>query len=235
MFRKVILILISLIAGIELCEGRPSKTVKISVEPNDASIYINGNFIGYGFAEFPRPKSDEVVIIRLEANEYIPVTTKFYGEDKRNVISYKLQNDGFYRASAFSGLVNKFFNIEIDNSLITCNDAGEKNLITAWKLINQIILNYFGEICTSDFFGGYLQTSWNYKSFPMSDKVIRNRITIRDASNKEKSIFQIKIESEVAGASAARHGEFTSIDRIPKDFEPIIQELQTRIGKIHNF
>lgn len=31
---------------------------------------------------------------------------------------------------------------------------------------------------------------------------------------------------------AARHGEFTEVDRIPKELEPLIEELQTRIGKI---
>ena len=46
--------------------------------------------------------------------------------------------------------------------------------------------------------------------------------------------FQIKVESEVAGSYAARHGEFTEVDRIPKEFEPIIEELQTRIGKVHS-
>ena len=68
----------------------------------------------------------------------------------------------------------------------------------------------------------------------MSDRQIRNRVTIRDISTPAKVAFQIKVSSEVAGARAAQHGEFEEIDRIPKEFETIIQELQTRVGKSHN-
>ena len=34
---------------------------------------------------------------------------------------------------------------------------------------------------------------------------------------------------------AEEHGEFVEIDRIPRELEPLIQELQTRIGKLHSF
>lgn len=29
----------------------------------------------------------------------------------------------------------------------------------------------------------------------------------------------------------ARHGEFDEVDRLPKEFEPMVEELQTRIGR----
>lgn len=101
----------------------------------------------------------------------------------------------------------------------------------AWKLLHQILLNYFSEIETTDIHGGYLQTPWQYKTFNLSEKQMRTRVTIRDISTPDRVAFQIKVSSEVAGAQAARHGEFTEIDRIPKEFEPMVEELQTRIGK----
>ena len=61
---------------------------------------------------------------------------------------------------------------------------------------------------------------------------MRTRVTIRDISTLDKVAFQIKISSEVASSTAARNGEFTEIDRLPKEFEPLIEELQTRIGKV---
>lgn len=207
--------------------------VKISVEPQDAAIYINNNFLGYGYGEFNRPKRKDVVIIRLECNEYKPVLTKFYGEDKRSNISFTLQQDGFYRSSAVSGIVNKYFTVDVD-SLYYTKSHQSVDIAPAWKLMHQILLNYFDEISTSDIYGGYLQTPWQYKQFNLSDKQIRNRVTVRDISTPERVAFQIKISSEVAGAAAAKHGEFTETDRIPKEFESIIQELQTRIGKAHN-
>ncbi len=210
------------------------KIIKVTVEPKEAAIYINNTLAGYGYAEFTRPKKkNEVVIIRCECNEYTPILTKFYGGDKRGSLSFALQQDGFYRASAASGIVNKFFTIDID-PLYYKIEGDKVDVSAAWKLLHQILLNYFDEIAATDMYGGYLQTPWQYKTFTLSEKQIRNRVTIRDISSPKRVAFQIKIESEVAGSYAARHGEFTEVDRIPKEFEPIIEELQTRIGKISN-
>lgn len=213
--------------------AQKTSQVKVIAEPKETSIYINNNFVGNGYAEFNRPKKNEVVVIRLECNEYTPIITKFYGSDKRASVSYILQQDGFYRSSAASGIVNKYFTVDVD-SLYFRKVEDKIDIEPAWKLLHQILLNYFSEIETSDIYGGYLQTPWQYKQFNMSNKQIRNRVTVRDISTPSKVALQIKISSEVAGASAARHGEFTEIDRIPKEFETIIQELQTRIGKAHN-
>lgn len=207
--------------------------LKITVVPQEASITVNGSFAGYGYAEVMKPeKKNQVLIIKCECNEYKPIIAKFFGGDKRESISYELQQDGFYRSSAASGIVNKFFTIDIDPQYYTRDEEGNLNTQKAWKMLHQILLNYFDEISASDYAGGYLQTPWHYKEFSLSEFQLRNRVTIRDISNGDKVAFQIKVSSEVAGAQAARHGEFTEIDRIPKDFETIIQELQTRIGKV---
>ncbi len=205
--------------------------IKVTVTPKEAAIYVNNTMVGYGYGEFPKPKRKEVAIIRLECSEYKTVHTKFNGADKRKSVSYSLQQDGFYRASAASGVVNKFFTISLDPMYY--NIEGDKiDVSQAWKLLHQIILNYFDEIGTTDSFGGYLQTPWQYKAFTLSEKQIRNRVTVRDISTPDKVAFQIKISSEVAGAMSARNGEFEEVSRIPKDFEPLITELQTRIGKV---
>ena len=219
-----------LVTGTEA--AKPPKIVKITVEPKESAIYINNTLAGYGYAEFTRPKKkDEVVIVRCECNEYKPILTKFYGGDKRNSISFQLQQDGFYRSSAASGIVNKFFTVDIDSMYYSVE--GEKvNVEPAWKLLHQILLNYFEEISVTDIYGGYLQTPWQYKTFTLSEMQIRNRVTVRDISTPKRPAFQIKVSSEVAGSYAARHGEFTEVDRIPKELEPLLQELQTRIGKV---
>lgn len=211
---------------------KKTELIKITVEPKEAAIYINNTLAGYGYAEFTRPeKKNDLVIIRCECEEYKPILTKFYGGDKRSSISFALQQDGFYRASAASGIVNKFFTVDID-SLYYKLEGESVDVSAAWKLLHQILLNYFDEIASTDFYGGYLQTPWQYKTFTLSEKQIRNRVTIRDISTPKHVAFQIKVESEVAGSQAARHGEFTEVDRIPKELEPLIEELQTRIGKV---
>jgi len=227
-------ILLMLLAVCSLCatvSAKKSKIIKLTVEPAEAAIYVNNNLLGYGYAEFTRPKWGEVAIIKCELNEYKTIQTKFYYDDKRNDLTLRLQQDGFYRASAASGIVNKFFTIELDSAYFT-KEGNKIDNSLAWKMIHQILLNYFDEIETTDVYGGYLQTPWMYKTFNLSEKQIRNRVTVRDISTPAKAAFQIKIASEVAGALAAKHGEFTEVDRIPKELEPLIEELQTRIGKV---
>lgn len=208
--------------------------IKIIAQPKETAIYVNNSFVGYGYAEFSKPKRRDIAAIRLECEGYTPVETKFYGFDSRKSISFILQEDGFYRTTAASGLVNKFMTITLDSAYYTIDENGNIDVSKAWKLLHQILLNYFEEISTSDFDGGFVQTPWHYKTFPQSNKQIRARVTIRDISTPSKIAFQIKVSSEVASAMAARHGEFTNIDRIVKELEPMLQELQTRLGKMHS-
>lgn len=230
--KRIILISLMSILAIACFAEKKAKVIKIIVQPQEAAIYVDNNLIGYGYGEFSRPpKKNQVAIIRIECDEYTTANTKFYGGDERNSISINLMQDGFYRASAASGLVNKFITITLDPQYYSLDESGNVNSEPAWKLLHQILLNYFPEIETTDIHGGYLQTPWQYKKFTMSEKQIRNRVTVRDITTPERVAFQIKISSEVAGAMAARHGEFDEVDRLPKELEPMVEELQTRIGK----
>ena len=232
---KRILILTFMLVSVSYADAASkSKIIKLTVEPKEASVYVNNQFVNYGFAEFSRPKKNEMVAIRIECEGYKSIETKLYGSDRRNALSFTLQDDGFYRTTAASGIVNKFMTINLDPELYTITDNGNIDVGNAWKLLHQILLNYFEEIATTDIHGGYLQTPWHYKSFHLSNKQIRTRVTVRDISAPDKVAFQVRISSEVASAMAARHGEFTNIDRIVKDLEPMLQELQTRLGKMHN-
>lgn len=226
--KKYLFILFSLVLTLP---AYADKTITIVAEPKEASIYVNNNFVGYGYAEITKPSGSHVAVLRIECEEYKPLLTKIYGKDKRKSISYTLQQDGFYRSSAASGIVNKYFTVEVDPQYYSIED-NKIDLSKAWKLLHQILLNYFDEISTTDFDGGYVQTPWAYKNFTMSEMQMRNRVTIRDISTPSRVAFQIKIDSETAAAMAAKHGEFSEVDRIPKDFESLIQELQTRIGKV---
>lgn len=230
--KKLFLLSLMVLVGLSCLAEKKAKVIKITVQPQEAAIYVDNNLIGYGYGEFSRPeKKNQVAIIRIECDEYTTAHTKFYGGDERNSISINLMQDGFYRSSASSGLVNKFITIILDPQYYSIDETGKVNSEPAWKLLHQILLNYFPEIETTDIHGGYLQTPWQYKKFNMSEKQIRNRVTVRDVTTPERVAFQIKISSEVAGAMAARHGEFEEMDRLPKELEPMVEELQTRIGK----
>ena len=229
---KVIALFLMLLVALPSFAGKKAKVIKINVEPKEAAIYVDNSFVGYGYGEFTRPKKKSgVAIIRVECDEYTTANSKFYGGDDRNSLSFSLMQDGFYRGSASSGLVNKYITVHIDPRYYNVKDDGTVDVSSAWKLLHQILLNYYPEIETTDFAGGYVQTPWEYKKFNMSEKMIRTRVTIRDITTPDRVAFQIKISSEVAGVMAARHGEFTEVDRLPKEMEPMVEELQTRIGK----
>ncbi len=231
--KKLLMLLMAIMVGFSVQAEKKAKVIKISVQPQEAAIYVDNVLIGYGYGEFTRPaKKNQVAIIRVECNEYTTANSKFYGGDERNSLSFNLMQDGFYRGSAASGLVNKFMTIILDPKYYTIDQEGKVNTEVAWKLLHQILLNYFPEIESTDFYGGYLQTPWKYKTFNMSEKQLRTRVTVRDVTTPERVAFQIKISSEVAGAMQARHGEFDEVDRIPKEIEPLLEELQTRIGKV---
>ena len=234
--KKLLLLMLALVCSVAVYADKKEKVIKITAEPQEAAIYVNNSLVGYGYGEFSRPaKKNQVAIIRIECNEYTTAHSKFYGGDERNSLSFKLMQDGFYRGSAASGLVNQYMTITLDPQYYSIDSDGKINSEAAWKLLHQILLNYFPEIETTDSHGGYIQTPWKYKSFNMSEKQLRNRVTVRDVSTPERVAFQIKISSEVAGAMQARHGEFDEVDRLPKELEPMVEELQTRIGKANSF
>ncbi len=213
-----------------------TKIVKLSVEPREAAIYVDNTFVGNGYGEFPCPKKkNSVAVIRVECDGYLTINTKFYGGDKRESLHLVMQPDGFINGTQSSGAVNKFFTIEVDKKFYTQKSDGTYDTKTAWKLLHQVLLNYFDEIETTDFYSGYVQTPWHYTEFTMSDKQVRNRVVIRDISNPELVAFQIKVLSEVAATKLGKHGEFVEVDRIPNELATLIQELQTRIGKLHSF
>jgi hypothetical protein len=166
--KKLLMLLTAMLLCITSFADSKSKVIKITAQPQEAAIYVDNNLIGYGYGEFTRPaKKDQVAIIRIECNEYTTANSKFYGGDERNSLSFTLMQDGFYRGSASSGLVNKYITITLDTKYYTIDDAGNVNSEPAWKLLHQILLNYFPEIETTDIHGGYLQTPWKYKTLPV--------------------------------------------------------------------
>ena len=225
-----------LVSAICITANAGTKIVKISVEPKEAAVYVDNVFVGNGYGEFPCPKKkNSVAVIRVECDGYLTINTKFYGGDKRESLHLVMQPDGFINGTEPSGAVNKFFTIEVAPKFYTQKSDGSYDTKTAWKMLHQVLLNYFDEIETTDFYSGYVQTPWHYTEFTMSDKQVRNRVIIRDISNPELVAFQIKILSEVAATKLGKHGEFVEVDRIPNELVPLIQELQTRIGKLHSF
>ncbi len=208
------------------------KTLKISVVPSDAQISVDGNYVGDGVVEVTLDKSD-FIAIKLEKEGYITQENKFYRSDKRSAISFTMRPDKFYEASVPSGLVNKFFSVTVSPDFYTIDKNGKKDPEKAWKLIHQILLNYFEEMQTTDVSSGFIQTPWDYERFSESKQAVRTRVTVKQSGISDESlVFQIKISSEEAPLiGMSNENSYREVVRILKKFEPLISEFQSRLSK----
>lgn len=228
--KKIVLLICATLMGV-ICVW--ARDIKISAHPSDAKIYIDGNYVGDGVVTASVKKSEGFIVVKIEKEGYVTLETKIFAKDKRNAVSYTLRRDAFYDVSAPSGLVNKYFTVTVSKDLYTVDENGKRNTELAWKMIHQVILNYFDEIQTTDIASGFIQTPWQYKSFPEADKQMRTRVSVKESNLGGDLTFQIKVSSEVAPLLAAQRDEsFQEIDRISKDFESIISEFQARLGKL---
>ena len=202
------------------------RTLKISVVPSDAQISVDGNYIGDGVVEVTLDKSD-FIAIKLEKEGYLTQENKFYRSDKRNAISYTMRPDKFYEASVPSGLVNK------SPDFYSKDENGKIDPDRAWKLIHQILLNYFDEMQTTDISSGFIQTPWDYERFSESKQAVRTRVTVKQSGiSEDELVFQIKISSEEAPLiGMSNESSYREVVRILKKFEPLISEFQSRLSK----
>ncbi len=223
------LVILLMFVGLQTADAK--KKVKISVTPSDAQISVDGNYIGDGVVTVTLDKSD-FIAIKLEKEGYLTQETKYYKSDKRSAISYTMRPDKFYESSVPSGLVNEFFSVVISPEYYTIDKNGRRDAEKAWKLIHQILLNYFDEMQTTDISSGFVQTPWDYERFSESKQAVRTRVTVKQAGvSDDKLIFQIKISSEQAPlVGMSNENSYREVVRILKKFEPLIGEFQSRLS-----
>lgn len=210
-----------------------AKDVKINVTPSTAKIYIDGNYVGDGVTTANVRKKDGFIVVKCENEGYVTLETKIFATDKRKAVSFTLRRDAFYDVTVGSGVVNKYFSVKVSDDLYTVEEDGKRNSELAWKMIHQVILNYFDEIQTTDMASGFIQTPWQYKSFPEIEKVVRTRVSVKESNLGSDLTFQIKVSSEAASIIGANQEEsYREINRVIKEFEPMISEFQARLGKL---
>lgn len=224
--RKGLFLVLALIA----CAYAEAKKIKLSVVPSSAKIYVDGSLYGEGVAVLNIKKNEGFVSIKLEEPGYVTIETKVYANDSRKAISFKLREDPLWESTTESGNANKNFTVQVSKDLYK---DGKQDRELVWKLIHSIILNYFDEIQTSDMASGFVQTAWAYRKFPEAEKTIRTRISVKESGLGGNLAFQIKISSEIAPIRGTRNVDaYKPTDRILKDIEPIINEFQSRLGKM---
>lgn len=209
-----------------------AREVKISVMPEDTKIFVDGVYVGDGITTVNVKRKERFIVLKFEKEGYVTLNTKIFFKDKRKAISYQLRKDEFYFESTPVGNANKFFTQEIDIDYFKdAKDTKEANLLV-WKMMHQVLLNYFDEIESSDMLSGFIQTPWKIKPFPNSGIQVRTRVTVKQSNLGNNLTYKIKISSETASIGTNKEESFQKTMRVLKKYETLISEFQSRLGKI---
>lgn len=225
-------LILSLIASLLISASVYGKDVRVVVSPAEATIKVNGSYYGEGSAVVKIKKND-FVIVEASAPGYETINTRIYGNDDRKTVELKLKEDMLLKQTVESSVANKFFTVKVAKSLYTDDPVtGKRNAEQAWKLAHNILLNYIDEIQTSDLASGYIQTPYYIKNYVEAGKTLRSRVTIKETNIGGDLTFQIKLSSEVAPIQGRNREEsYIETSRLIKEFEPLINEFQTRLGE----
>ncbi|MDT0645803.1 hypothetical protein RM545_03810 [Zunongwangia sp. F260] len=198
------------------------KKVKVGVSETDAEIYVNGKLLGKGSTEVLVPKNSCVTVVTKKTG-FLNETIEFCnqkGMTKPPRTHYvKMRNDDAFDASVQTDIANVDIEIKVN--------AMDKN--QAWKLINQIVLNYIDVIEMTDKETGYLRTAWSLQTFEQN--TIRTRMIVKESSTNPLR-FKVKLVSEESGdsmTSVKSDHLYKEWDRVLRSYNNVISEFQARI------
>ena len=186
-----------------------------------AKIFVDGRLITTGSTRVVVPKNSSVNV-RIEKVGFI-TQERNYRNFKSAVLPksdfIKMEVDDAYESSFSTDVANRDIEIKTD-----------KTEDVAWKLLSQIVTNYFDVVEVTDRNTGYLRTAWVQKNFKAAS--IRTRLIIKLGST-DPLTYKVKLVSEIAkpGTSVKEDESFKQWDRLLRTYEPLISELQSRLKK----
>lgn len=199
---------------------------KIVANYPDAKIIVDNNQVALGSTEL-RIKRNVCLTIDIVKDgfktEHLYLCNQKTMPEPLSFYKIELKEDEMLSNSVSSEKANIDFSVPISNKY---------NEQSAWKALSMIITSYFDVIEISDKDSGYLRTAWTVNRF--TDKRSRTRVIVK-LSNLEPLIYKVKICSELAtdvnSIQALSDDKYKEWNRIPKKLEPLIEELQTRLGQ----
>jgi len=215
-----------ILGSVDLCNASNvevgKKKVQVSASESDAEIFVNGKKVGSGSAEILVPK-DDCVTVTAEKTGFLYETIEFCNQKgmasppKTHYI--EMRRDDAFDASVQTDIANVDIEIKVN--------AMSKD--KAWKLMNQIVLNYIDVIEMTDKETGYLRTAWSLQTFKQN--TIRTRMIIKE-SNSDPLVFKIKLVSEESGnsmTSVKSDHLYKEWDRVLRSYDDAISEFQARV------
>ncbi len=200
------------------------RTVTVTVDPKDASIYSNGELMGQGAVEIAIKKND-CVKIEVGKTGWLWQSVKYchmkgYATPPKSKYFELMKDDAFEASISGTDIANNDLPVRVRGG-ITEEEA--------WRQIAQIITSYFDVIEVTDRETGYLRTAWHLNSF--SQSTIRTRLILKTSSSSPLT-FTVKIVSEKAtgkGVSSKSDELFEEWDRVLRKFSGIVDEILSRM------
>ena len=220
------------------------RSIQINAMPEDARIIIDGKEVAKGSynMKLNAGKCSEMLVLKSGFVGYkSTLCNQTDATAPEGNYAIQLKEDEAYLQSEQSSIANKNFNLVIENSIITPQEA--------WKKLVSIIQSYFDEIETVDYSTSYLKTNWVGKTFNVGSEfksMIRTRVIITYGGEANK--YNIKILSEITKpeSNCARNANdynsssksssltamndecFEPVDRILRKYSDLISEIQRR-------
>jgi hypothetical protein len=216
------LLVISILATTQITLAQK---INISASESDAQISINGKSVSAGsyILKIEKDQCYNVKVFKASFLKYdANVCGKKAGPEAPKTLFFDMKKDDSEEASVKADQANIDFEIAVNPELSQTD---------AWKLVTQIVTDYFDAIEVSDKETSYLRTSWNIKTF--AQNTVRTRLIIK-LSKSNPLTYKVKLNSEYSGnngTSVKADEQFREWDRILRKYENVISDFSTRLTK----
>lgn len=216
------LLIIPLITSGQVTDFLKSSGSTIRANSQTANIFIDGKLVGQGEVSGVKIKRDECITVQVSEVGYITQIKEFCRKkgmpsmEKTEFIA--MPTDDSFEASERNDYAN--------NDIII--NPKEKDVNKSWLNAIRLITNYFDALEVNDNDVRYLRTAWVVNVF--GNYTIRSRLIFR-LTDENPVEYRFKLVSERArGEASPREDEkFKSWDRVLKRYNPLIEEIQSRL------
>lgn len=199
-----------------------SHRLRIVTEPAGGFIQVDGANVGVAPVEhvFDLDK-DQTAVVSASLTGYYREEVKLGRESaalKKKHLRLVLQEDESWRVTTTSEATNNWIRIQVDDAL---------SVDTVWQKVVDSVTGRYSSLEQLDSASGYLRSIPTVRKFrgPTGDFRIRTRF-ICSISSKMPLVYKIRIESDFTDNTV----DWVPFNRVFKDDEALIEELQGRLG-----
>jgi len=199
-----------------------AKQIVVSSE-SGANIIVDGREVASGSAKIKIPKLT-TVNVQVKKAGYITAS-----RDYQNAKTVKLPKSEFIKLEINDAFENSI-STDVANRNIDIPTNANKSEEEVWKLLSRVVLDYFDVLETMDQKTGYIRTAWVLNKFKAAN--VRTRLIVKFGSNNPLT-YKVKLMSELAPplTSVKSDEQYQEWDRILRSYEPLIQDLRSRLAK----